>query len=116
MCKIARARAYGKTDAPVPRSTCSHRMTRIGSTTRRVPGEIDQTWNRRESLSILTSTPSGNWTREKIEELLRSERFDYQAIKLPYGLSTGGHDRSATARQIFPSSLNGETVLDIGSY
>jgi 2-polyprenyl-3-methyl-5-hydroxy-6-metoxy-1,4-benzoquinol methylase len=91
-------------------------MTRIGSTTRRVPGEIDQTWNRRESLSILTSAPSGNWTREKIEELLRSERFDYQAIKLPYGLSTGGHDRSATARQIFPSPLNGESVLDIGSY
>jgi 2-polyprenyl-3-methyl-5-hydroxy-6-metoxy-1,4-benzoquinol methylase len=55
------------------------------------------------------------WPRERIEALLRSERFDYQAIPLPHGLSTGGHDRSDTARQIFPDRLDGQSVLDIGS-
>lgn len=54
------------------------------------------------------------WTRERIEETLRSEPFNYQAIKLPYGLSTGGHDRSTTADVIFPKDLGQESVLDVG--
>lgn len=54
------------------------------------------------------------WTRERIEETLRSEPFNYQAIKLPYGLSTGGHDRSTTADVIYPTDLAGQSVLDVG--
>ncbi len=59
-------------------------------------------------------TAEQTWTRQRIEELLRSERFDYQAVPLPHGLRTSGHDRSGTARQIFPDDLSGQSVLDIG--
>lgn len=45
---------------------------------------------------------------------MASEDFAYQDIPLPYGLSTGGHDRSATADRIFPADLTGKTVLDLG--
>ncbi len=58
--------------------------------------------------------PGQSWTRQRIEELLSSERFDYQAIPLPYGLSTGGYDRSGTARRVFPDPLDGQSVLDVG--
>ncbi|HXV24968.1 MAG TPA: methyltransferase domain-containing protein [Alphaproteobacteria bacterium] len=59
-------------------------------------------------------TAEQTWTRQRIEELLRSERFDYQAVPLPHGLSTSGHDRSETARRIFPGQLEGQSVLDVG--
>lgn len=60
--------------------------------------------------------PAGSrWTREQIEQALRSEPFNYQAIKLPHGLSTGGHDRSSTADVIFPNDMTGKSVLDVGS-
>lgn len=54
------------------------------------------------------------WSREQVEALLRSENFDYQRIELPHGLSTGGHDRSVTAKRIFPADMSGKTVLDVG--
>lgn len=57
---------------------------------------------------------SSEWTKEQIQELLRRENFTYQRIELPYGLSTSGEDRSATARAIFPESLKGKSVLDLG--
>lgn len=56
------------------------------------------------------------WSKEKVLELLEEEDFAYQNIELPYGLSSGGQDRSPTARSIFPDDLNGKTVLDIGSF
>ncbi len=55
------------------------------------------------------------WTEEQVRELLHREKFAYQRIELPYGLSTGGHDRSDTARAILPDDLTGKSVLDIGS-
>ncbi|HSJ96979.1 MAG TPA: methyltransferase domain-containing protein [Myxococcota bacterium] len=55
------------------------------------------------------------WSEEQVRELLRREQFAYQKIELPYGLSTGGDDRSATARAIFPDDMTGKTVLDVGS-
>lgn len=54
------------------------------------------------------------WSKDRIEELLRTEDFRYQNIALPHGLSTGGHDRSATAAKIFPEDLRGKSVLDLG--
>ncbi|WP_233560235.1 class I SAM-dependent methyltransferase [Oleomonas cavernae] len=54
------------------------------------------------------------WSREQVENLLATETFGYQKVALPYGLSTDGDDRSATAREIFPDDLTGKTVLDLG--
>ncbi|MBX6320542.1 MAG: methyltransferase domain-containing protein [Rhodospirillaceae bacterium] len=58
--------------------------------------------------------PASTWTRAQIEDLLRRESFTYQAIKLPHGLSTSGHDRSGTAKLILPDDLSGQSVLDVG--
>ncbi len=60
------------------------------------------------------ASPSGSWSKTEIERLLAAEDFKYQKIPLPYGLSTEGQDRSATARAIFPDSLSGKSVLDLG--
>ncbi len=47
--------------------------------------------------------------------MLEVDDFKYQNIDLPHGLSTGGYDRSATARAIFPDDMRGKSVLDLGS-
>ena len=61
------------------------------------------------------ASPPTTWSRDRIEQLLRSESFDYQSIPLPYGLSTGtGHDRSATAEVILPDDMSGQSFADIG--
>lgn len=47
--------------------------------------------------------------------MLAADDFSYQRIELPHGFSTGGrHDRSSTARKIFPDDLSGKSVLDVG--
>ena len=38
----------------------------------------------------------------------------YQNVELPDGVSTGGRDRSPTARAILPADLSGKSVLDVG--
>ena len=55
------------------------------------------------------------WSESAIKNILQENDFSYQNIKLPYSLSTGGQDRSPTARKIFPEDLEGKSVLDIGS-
>jgi hypothetical protein len=55
------------------------------------------------------------WSKERIEDVLSRERFDYQKVSLPFGLHTRGHERDSTARLIFPDSLSGKSVLDVGS-
>lgn len=55
------------------------------------------------------------WTREQVQQMLDRDDFKYQDIALPYGLSTGGYDRSDTARAIFPDDMRGKSVLDLGS-
>jgi SAM-dependent methyltransferase len=55
------------------------------------------------------------WTEEKIRATLASEPYNYQAIQLPFGLKTQGHDRSATAEAIFTGDWRGQSVLDVGS-
>jgi SAM-dependent methyltransferase len=54
------------------------------------------------------------WTEDKVRKLLANQEFTYQKVNLPYGLSTGGTDRSPTARLIFPENLAGKSVFDVG--
>lgn len=56
-----------------------------------------------------------SWSEADVRALLAENDFRYQNIELPYGLSTGGIDRSPTARAIFPDDLTGKSVLDVGS-
>ncbi|MEP6602908.1 MAG: class I SAM-dependent methyltransferase [Spartobacteria bacterium] len=55
------------------------------------------------------------YTEEEIKRILAAEKFTYQRVQLPYGLSTSGKDRSATRDLIFPERLAGKSVLDVGS-
>ncbi len=54
------------------------------------------------------------WTRERISETLRQLDFGYQNVPLPFGLSTGGVDRSETAKAIFGDETAGKSVFDLG--
>jgi 2-polyprenyl-3-methyl-5-hydroxy-6-metoxy-1,4-benzoquinol methylase len=54
------------------------------------------------------------YSRERIEEVLQREAWEYHRVDLPYGLSTPGPDRRSTADVIFPPRLDGKTVLDVG--
>src|SRR5580765_5162991 len=54
------------------------------------------------------------FTKEQIEQILRDEPFEYHRVELPFGLHTPGRDRSATRDLIFPESLQGKSVLDVG--
>jgi 2-polyprenyl-3-methyl-5-hydroxy-6-metoxy-1,4-benzoquinol methylase len=94
-----------------------HRLVSIGpvikSTANQVKFAVGKEWSgkiqqkRKNYMAII-------WTKERIEDLLKRENFTYQRIELPFGLATDGADRSATARAIFPESLKGKSVLDIG--
>lgn len=53
-------------------------------------------------------------SRAEVEELLRTEKFRYHSVPLPYGLSTPGRNRSSTAAIVLPDRLDGKSVLDIG--
>ena len=55
------------------------------------------------------------YSKEQIEKVLQEERFAYHRVNLPFGLHTRGRDRSSTRDLIFPQSLVGKSVLDIGS-
>jgi len=61
------------------------------------------------------SSSKTHWTEEKIRTTIESDLYNYQAIPLPFGLSTRGHDRSATAQSIFTGDWKNQSVLDIGS-
>jgi SAM-dependent methyltransferase len=54
------------------------------------------------------------WSEQQVRALIAEGGFRYQNIELPYGLSTGGSDRSPTARAIFPDDMTGKSVLDLG--
>ena len=62
----------------------------------------------------MSASSADRWSEEDIRKLIAREDFRYQKIELPYGMSTGGKDRSATAKAIFPDDLTGKTVLDVG--
>jgi 2-polyprenyl-3-methyl-5-hydroxy-6-metoxy-1,4-benzoquinol methylase len=67
-----------------------------------------------DSVQILVNSGSRKYTKEQIEKMLQGHKFEYHRVDLPWGLHTSGIDRSATRDLIFPESLKGKTVLDIG--
>ncbi len=60
------------------------------------------------------SETNSEYTKEDLEKLLAEHRFEYHRIDLPWGLHTSGRDRSTTRDLIFPASLAGKTILDVG--
>ncbi|HXV23711.1 MAG TPA: methyltransferase domain-containing protein [Alphaproteobacteria bacterium] len=50
----------------------------------------------------------------EIHRLLATEDLRYQKITFDDGISTEGNDRAGTADAIFPDSLAGKSVLDVG--
>ena len=60
--------------------------------------------------------PKTRWTEDMVRRFLDNEQLGYQKIALPFGLSTPGHERSATCDAIFGGDLEGKSVLDVGSH
>jgi SAM-dependent methyltransferase len=54
------------------------------------------------------------WSRADVQALACERASRYQKVALPFGLATGGRDRSPTARLVLPPDLRGKTVLDVG--
>ena len=54
------------------------------------------------------------WGRDRIVAALKENTFGYQNISLPYGLETGGVNRSPAAELIFKEKLDGKSVFDLG--
>jgi 2-polyprenyl-3-methyl-5-hydroxy-6-metoxy-1,4-benzoquinol methylase len=63
--------------------------------------------------SILTMEKT-TYTKAKIKKIIKKKVFEYQRIELPYGYYTKGDDRRETRDLIFPNSLEGKSVLDVG--
>jgi 2-polyprenyl-3-methyl-5-hydroxy-6-metoxy-1,4-benzoquinol methylase len=64
-------------------------------------------------MSEVTSSAC-RYSKSEVENIIKSHTFGYHRIDLPYGLRTGGDDRSATADCILPSDMSGMKVLDVG--
>jgi 2-polyprenyl-3-methyl-5-hydroxy-6-metoxy-1,4-benzoquinol methylase len=54
------------------------------------------------------------YTKEEIKKIISGHKFEYHKVNLPYGLHTKGENRNETRELIFPNSLEGKSVLDIG--
>ena len=52
--------------------------------------------------------------KDQLIELIESHPKWYQRIELPDGITTPGRDRSRTANNIFPKSMEGNEFLDVG--
>ena len=55
-----------------------------------------------------------SWSEAQVRAMLDKYSFKYQNVELPYGLSTGGSDRSAVARKAFPEDMSGKSLFDLG--
>ena len=69
--------------------------------------------NESEMLNVIKQEKT-KYSKAKIKEILKRKVFEYQRIELPYGFYTKGVDRSDTRDTIFPDSLDGKSLLDIG--
>jgi len=70
-------------------------------------------------LDMFYSPPvsAGGMAREQIKDIvIRLPHETYGRVNLPYDLHTNGIDRAPTRDIIFPASLEGKTVLDVGSF
>lgn len=54
--------------------------------------------------------------RRRSQQFIEEERLGYQAIALPGGVTTPGHERDYLHETLFGSDFTGKTFLDIGSY
>lgn len=55
-------------------------------------------------------------TKKEVQAVINRFKFErYGRVNLPYGLHTKGLDRTPTRDFIFPDSLKGKTVFDIGA-
>jgi 2-polyprenyl-3-methyl-5-hydroxy-6-metoxy-1,4-benzoquinol methylase len=66
------------------------------------------------SQSIKQPTDALDGHQSELTRLLASEKFGYQQVTLPNGLSTPGKSRAATIEKIFPPDMSGLSVVDIG--
>jgi 2-polyprenyl-3-methyl-5-hydroxy-6-metoxy-1,4-benzoquinol methylase len=55
------------------------------------------------------------WDEQSVRAVLHENSFTYQNVDLPFGLKTGGDDRSQTADLIFPADMAGKSVFDLGT-
>jgi len=51
---------------------------------------------------------------KSVRKIVENEMSTYQGIDLGKGIKTKGHDRANTANKIFPNSLKGLSLLDLG--
>jgi len=79
-----------------------------------VNGSIASSTNGDPSLASPVRQES-RYSREEIVDLLQERQFGYHRIELPYDLHTRGRDRSDARDLILPESLDGKSVLDVGS-
>jgi len=68
----------------------------------------------KQTLSSPEYALESKYTKEQITELLSNKRFPYHRVNMPYGLHTRGRNRSSTRDLIFPQTLSGKSVLDVG--
>jgi 2-polyprenyl-3-methyl-5-hydroxy-6-metoxy-1,4-benzoquinol methylase len=71
-------------------------------------------WNQYFDDLLIKVNDMKKYRKSQIISILKKTKFEYHRVDLPYNLHTTGQDRSATANLIFPSPLNGTTVLDVG--
>jgi len=55
-------------------------------------------------------------TKKEIKQIIKKYGRSYGRIALPYKLRVPGQRRKKTAKRIFPKSLAGKSVLDVGSF
>jgi SAM-dependent methyltransferase len=67
-----------------------------------------------EPVTGATESGGSGWTEEKVRAMLAERDFGYQDIELPFGLSTGGGQRSGVAQHAFPSDMSGKSLFDLG--
>lgn len=67
-----------------------------------------------EALDVVNSQKQVEYSEDEVKKILKSNRFEYQKVDLPYGLSTRGQERNQTADIILEEDFSGKSILDIG--
>lgn len=80
----------------------------------REQGEPESVTGVTEPTSAPATDPNPVWSEERLRAMLSEHEFGYQRIELPFGLDTGGNDRSPVARYVFPDDMSGKSVFDLG--
>ena len=70
--------------------------------------------SREDNIESILNMEKTKYSKAQIKLILKKKVFEYQRIELPYGLTTKGSDRRKTRDLIFPRSLKGKSILDIG--